>query len=410
MQICEAMKMKTDFSSYYSPSHKEFEELWKQSTFIFDTNFLLNLYRYPVSARNDMLKVLSQISDRIWLPHQAALEYQTNRHSVIAEQLKRFDEVRKALTDTEEDLKSKLAKLQLKKRHSTIDPDRFLESVAAVFQSFMNELQILEDAQPDVTDEDELRNQIDNLFQGKVGKPSAKQDLEKIYGEGKARNEFKQPPGYKDVDKGKPGEKALLAHFYRGLVLKREYGDLILWKQVIEQAKAQKLTHVVFITDDDKEDWWWLVESKGKKNLGPRPELIDEISSEADVKAFYMYNSERFLHFAKEFLSSNIQDVSIEQIREIIGLERPRRRSKLTANELKLVKQMMVWFFENYEDPAQGVPFESAEGGYQYVNGGPYNALEELMQQFPDAPEDALLEAGELIENEGWEWVKRGDY
>jgi hypothetical protein len=35
---------------------------------------------------------------------------------------------------------------------------------------------------------------------------------------------------------------------------------------------------------------------------------------------------------------------------------------------------LRAWFFERYEDPNESCPYISAEGGYQYIYGGPYDA------------------------------------
>src|SRR5437016_1153093 len=105
--------MKRSFPGYYRPTDSQFRELWEKGLFIVDANVLLNLYRYPKLACEDLLKVFRQISNRLWIPHQAALEYQMNRLSVIAEQVKRFDEVRKVLSDTETRLREGLSALQL---------------------------------------------------------------------------------------------------------------------------------------------------------------------------------------------------------------------------------------------------------------------------------------------------------
>jgi hypothetical protein len=55
-----------------------------------------------------------------------------------------------------------------------------------------------------------------------------------------------------------------------------------------------------------------------------------------------------------------------------------------------LVNRMVEWFLANYEDPVNSTPWESAEGGYQYLCGGPYHAREELTDQFSDAPRHAF--------------------
>ena len=38
------------------------------------------------------------------------------------------------------------------------------------------------------------------------------------------------------------------------------------------------------------------------------------------------------------------------------------------------VEAMKEWFWENFEDPANETPYESREGGYQWIWGGPFDA------------------------------------
>jgi hypothetical protein len=40
------------------------------------------------------------------------------------------------------------------------------------------------------------------------------------------------------------------------------------------------------------------------------------------------------------------------------------------------------WVRCNYEDPAENTPYDSAEGGYQYINGGPYSVREIVEEAF----------------------------
>lgn len=72
---------------------------------------------------------------------------------------------------------------------------------------------------------------------------------------------------------------------------------------------------------------------------------------------------------------------------------------------------MSNWFLENYEDPSNHVRFESSEGGYQYDNGGPYDAEEELREQFSYATDSQIEKALKLLEEHGGpEWVRIGEY
>jgi hypothetical protein len=46
------------------------------------------------------------------------------------------------------------------------------------------------------------------------------------------------------------------------------------------------------------------------------------------------------------------------------------------------MKIMREWFHENFEDPVEECPYDSREGGYIYIWGGPYDAREELEMEF----------------------------
>jgi hypothetical protein len=79
-----------------------------------------------------------------------------------------------------------------------------------------------------------------------------------------------------------------------------------------------------------------------------------------------------------------------------------RRMRKAQKSEL-----MLQWFHENFEDPAVRTPYESAEGGYQWIWGGPHDAREELSSQFHGVVSEALIEEiAEEVERDGLtEWA-----
>jgi hypothetical protein len=51
------------------------------------------------------------------------------------------------------------------------------------------------------------------------------------------------------------------------------------------------------------------------------------------------------------------------------------------------------WFLTHYEDPANETPYESAEGGYIYIWGGPYDAHEVLWENFEGVVPDDIIDA-----------------
>ena len=89
--------MKSKFSGYFKPKTEEIQSLWKDSTFVLDTNVLLNLYRYSDETREEFFRILEKIQERIWIPNQVGTEFFTNRLSVIDSQEKTYDDAIKSL-------------------------------------------------------------------------------------------------------------------------------------------------------------------------------------------------------------------------------------------------------------------------------------------------------------------------
>jgi hypothetical protein len=75
-------------------------------------------------------------------------------------------------------------------------------------------------------------------------------------------------------------------------------------------------------------------------------------------------------------------------------------------------RELMVrWFHQNYEDPAQRTSYVSAEGGYLWNHGGPYDARDELSDMFGKIVSEKLIEeVVEEVEAEGLtEWAPTHD-
>jgi len=68
--------MKELFKGFYTPSEKDIKKSWsdEKTLFVFDTNVLLNLYRYTEATRDDFFQIIDSISEKIWLPYHVGLE------------------------------------------------------------------------------------------------------------------------------------------------------------------------------------------------------------------------------------------------------------------------------------------------------------------------------------------------
>ena len=104
------------------------------------------------------------------------------------------------------------------------------------------------------------------------------------------------PPGYEDKEKK---------------VDSRLYGDLVIWKEILKKAEEKPKRPIIFITNDSD----WLLEIDGR-SMGPRPELVKEIYDSTGTR-FYIYPTDRFAYWAKEYSGLKNMDEAISEARTL---------------------------------------------------------------------------------------------
>jgi len=63
--------------------------------------------------------------------------------------------------------------------------------------------------------------------------------------------------------------------------------------------------------------------------------------------------------------------------------------------------EMKKWFSENYDDPTNFLPYETKEGGFQYLYGGPYELDEIMYEEFGEKyPDDYIQKVIENLEHQ----------
>lgn len=301
--------MKNLFPEYSNPSQGDHQAIWDRALFVFDTNVLLNLYRYRTSTRNELLGLLDKLTDRIWIPHHVALEFQRNRLAVISAQIAQFESVRTLVTAAGAGLRTNLAQLNLRAQHSIIDPDPLLRGFDNLTREFFSELENLRTAQPGLTAHDALKDRLENLFHNKVGEaPADSGSLEQLYNEAEARYGNRIPPGYMD------GDKISSVFRHGGLAYQGKYSDFLVWRQLLDYVKSSGSKHIVFVNNDTKNDWWLKV--RGKR-IGPRPELIEEMKNYSGAETFLMYTTEEFLEYSRDSLHVHVSEATITDVRDV---------------------------------------------------------------------------------------------
>jgi hypothetical protein len=291
--------MKEQFPGYYYPPDEDFAKLWIDCLFVFDTNILLNLYRYEITTRNEFIGTLqdAKIKDRIWIPYQVALEYHDERSHVIKSLINAYDEIEKSVKDSHAKIKKRLE--SCKGRHPIIDVEEIIGSLNSNCGSILEKLEQKKEAHPDWNTKDEIRDKIYTLFDKKVGSPYSQEKLDKIYQEGELRYKYRIPPGYED----RPEKKKFPY---------KQYGDLVLWLQLIDHSKKVHMP-TIFVTDDNKKDWW---DKDNGRDSSPRPELIQEFFLETGM-AFYAYSPKQFIEGAEKYLNIKFTPKAIDEIERV---------------------------------------------------------------------------------------------
>lgn len=289
--------MKKRFAEYYELSEERINEIWENSLIVFDTNVLLNLYRYNDEARDEFIKVLKFYKEHLWIPYQVGLEFHRRREEIMRKNAAAY----KSLSDKlSEQLIKVVSSLECDyARHPYINMKDIKKKVERCAESVARKLEKQEKVHPDYSQDDEILNSITELFDGRVGEDFAEKDLETLYKEGEKRYANQVPPGYCDEKNKKDKGKRCL------------YGDLIVWKQTMLHCKEQA-KNVIFITDDHKPDWWEKIDGKHS----PRKELIKEFVDDTG-QCIIIYNSGRFLEYAKRNKSLAISQKMINEVEKI---------------------------------------------------------------------------------------------
>lgn len=296
--------MKTAIWEYIIPSEREKENLWNNCTFVFDTNVLLNLYRYTGNTRRILLEAFKDLKGRMWLPYQVAYEYARNRCDVIYETVEKYNK----LETLENDFIKKIAE-ELRLKNSDAEIGKLQNMIAGwIGEQKQGNLIVTK------VSDDKILNQILSLFNKKVGEPYSEEEMQNVLKEGKERYSRQLPPGF--CDAGKEAEEGD----------NNAYGDFVVWKQIMEYAGSKK-SDIIYVTHDQKKDWWQI--AKGR-TVGPRIELRKEFA-EKTKQRFYMYSMESFLEY---YFRHKGQTTDPDVLDEVSFIEKKQSKKRKDVEEL----------------------------------------------------------------------------
>ncbi len=281
----------------YNFTLDEFKEFWElEPIIVFDTNAILHLYKMSSGVTEDILKNFELISvNRYWLPAQVCVEYNMNKEASRKRGFAKYtgvvQDINQIIDKSEASFKKRF------NRYSNLDFPKIKELSEKIFgllkeikdsaQNYSKSIQEEIELNKKLLDKDKVEEFIKKLTDNEcIGSKYTIPQLLDVYKEGEERYKYKIPPGYEDIvkDKNDPTKT-------------QKFGDLIIWKQVIDKAKAEDKP-IIFITNDDKEDWW--VINNGERER-PRDELYEEFEMMTSQKIEIMNLNNFYKVFARHY-------------------------------------------------------------------------------------------------------------
>jgi hypothetical protein len=345
------------YPAYKPSSERELTELWKTCVFAFDASALLDCYRLTPASCDEYFWALEKVKDRIWLPHQAGLEYYDNRVEVIETGEASYGRIPQIARDAANVFKKALDRYR---QYRWIEADRWESILERAVEQIVSEISAENHVLSGYPSVDPIEQRLQTLFAGKVGDPYL--SMYKIFTRAEQRIQLSIPPGFKDSAEKKD--------FHR-------YGDIVLWFQLLDFAKASK-KGLVFITSDSKADWW---NRANGKTAGVRPELVQEMHMAAGVR-FHMYTPNRFMEYAKQFFGSQegapVLERTADELLEVQNQKAAEaERERIPVATLDLYEQ----FVKGLTSPPPTYSYE------QFIKGltspPPMNFYEQFLQDIP---------------------------
>lgn len=267
---------------------------------VLDTNYLLSILRLSPELAIKYIRAIRDNEKNIYIPYIAALEFNFNKINVKYNNKKNIKQIDTIIQEIENQInssKKKLEKILLNDQQNRISQhaDKYIETLHTDLESFQKI-----DRQKKA---DEVYESLINAISTKVGDKPTQEKIDLIEAEGEERYEKEISPGYNDA------KNKLSSRQFDGIEYQRKYGDLLIWKDIIDKSKELSKKRVIFVTDDGtsekKTDLFYEI---NKNKMGPRIEMMDELykNSKADL---YILRNEAFVSETVELNDQQMQEI-----------------------------------------------------------------------------------------------------
>lgn len=267
----------------------------KSNLIVFDSNFLLDILRLPTEIAEKYLEAIEKVKEHIFVPYLVGVEFNFNKKKIKIETQEYLNiyqnKVKKVINEkveyTYDQLLESLLEEKdinfLKNKNQKINAlDEIKKGIDSYHKLVLDEKEKLIESlctnivQRYSTDLDLLSNRIVELIGQSVAPKLEQEFIKKVQEEGQKRYDNKIPLGFDDRD-----EKAGKLRRYSDLVYDTQYGDYIIWEEILHKVAVEGNNigkKIIFVTSDgnskEKHDIMYSV--KGKK-VGPYIQMVNEL-------------------------------------------------------------------------------------------------------------------------------------
>lgn len=315
----------------------------KSNLIVFDSNFLLDILRLPTEIAEKYLEAIEKVKEHIFIPYLVGVEFNFNKKKIKIETQEHLniyqDKVKKVINEKVEYTYNQLLESLLeeksinflKNKNQKINAlNEIKKGIDSYHKLVLDEKEKLIESlctnivQRYSTDLDVLSNRVVELIGQSVAPKLEQEFIEKVQEEGQKRYDDKIPPGFDDRD-----EKAGKLRRYSDLVYDTQYGDYIIWEEILHKVAVEGNNigqKVIFVTSDgnskEKHDIMYSV--KGKK-VGPYIQMVNELYELRDNysligsndgeklnKELYIIDGFRFMQLANNLNDSVAKQYEVE--------------------------------------------------------------------------------------------------
>lgn len=301
--------MRATFPGYFDPTEADVNALWRDGVISLDTNVLLGLYRMPAASRQEIFELLSNVRERLWIPYHVLVEFHRNRLDTMRDEFAAAKQLGKDARIAYDAFKAVVSNQRVQERACWTDLSAMLAEMNAKADELIRVTKSESQHYISPNAPDSVLAFVEELLNGRTGsRPAGQEQVARAESEARDRYLVKMGPGFSDQ------EKAGDLYMFDGLTYDRQYGDYMVWQELLERCAAKKVPRLLLVTSDVKVDWW--LDSRSISGKRPQPELVMEMRRRAGVETFWMYTLSDFIENAKHHLQAHITQKAITDARQ----------------------------------------------------------------------------------------------